>query len=493
MATYKTFRGNTPVLGLELTDTEARVVHLARQGSRLNRLAQLQVLFEDTPTDERDKVLRKRGQALRAALDEAGISTRHVVVSLPRDRVILRELELPGGTEAELRQMAELKMERELPFPIEQMAMGLRVLARENDTQRVLTAFVKSDRLEGQFSVLESAGLEPVGAGVSALYAIQAFQLTEGFVPGMPQGLVSVGQTMTEIAVLNGTESLLSRSASAGLNRVDPQAGPESEGNRAFLDEVARTFTSFHGGKDPIETIYLADHGAGPSGISELLATRFDVPIEPLHPFKSGQFTTSETFDGDHIYATATGAAASYLTGADEIDFIPPAKGLLDWLQLDRKLVAMILGGLALISLYVVPPIHFAQMSEKIDTIKRLRRDYAETAKGYKVYRDKVQEIGPWRESRTPWIEVLEHLSRRIDTKRAYLTHIQFRDRGTLILRGVARTSKDCAGVADLLNKEQMFKADLKDSGKGRRSRSQFVYSFTIQIELQQQELGGKK
>jgi len=490
MATISKSRGVSPILGIELTEQEARVVHLAKQGSQLKRLGQLCVAFEASDASDRTAVLQARGATLRAALDEAGISTRNCIVSLPRHRVILRELNLPDGSPAELRQMAELRMERELPFPIEQVVMGLRLLppaagATESvdGPQRVLAAFVQQDRLSSHLSVLEAAGIEPQGAGVSALYAIRAFQLSEGFVPGKPQGLVAVGQTMTEIAVLNGTHSLLSRSASTGLARVDPQADPTSEGNQQFLDELARTFTSFHGGKDAIQTIYLTDHGAGCDGVTELLRKRFDVPIESLHPFRCELLEQPETFEDDHLYVTAMGAAATYLTGASEIDFLPPKRGPLDWLKWDSKIAALTTLVVLLIALYLVPPLRFAAMQAQTDQLTDLQKELEQTAKGYQVYRDQVEELGPWNESRTPWIEVLERMSERIDTQRGFLTHLQFRDKGTLVLRGLAKTNRDCTILADALKADPAFDAELKGSSKG-RGRGAYVYDFTIQIKL---------
>lgn len=466
------------VVGVELGPTRARFVELTRKGDKLAVSARGAVVFEAG---------EERGTQLKRALVKAGVKATAAAVSVPRRQVVLRELELPTDDREEVRAMVSLKMERDLPFAASEMVGAIRVLEREGGTSRVLAGYVKRDLLEEQLEVLRGAELKPVCAGVSALLALRALRQSSGFHSGHAQGLVAAGSGLTEIGVLNGDAALTSRAASTGLDRLDLAGGVSAPANRLFLDELDRTFTSFRGGKAPVEAIVLTDEGATAEGFEQLVAERFGVPVSRLHPFDGAVYSSPQTFEDDHQFAVASGAATSALADVEQLDFLDVARdSWLDKLQLDARLLGGIAAVLVLLAVYVVPSMVFGNMQKTIDmhqaTLKELKKDN----KALSEVKAEVLAMEPWAGERTPWFDAMITLNTLVDNRQAYLTSASFNDsKRTISLSGKARSIQAVSALHGALLKHPGFapKTPAKSLARG-----PFPVNFSIEVRLDKVE-----
>lgn len=474
------FKKKAPVsvVGLELGAERARFVELARQGDKLVVNARGEVVFEAG---------EERGTQLKRALVKAGVKATAAAVSVPRRQAVLRELDLPTDDRDEVRAMVSLKMERDLPFAASEMVGAIRVLEQGGGTSRVLAGYVKRELLDEQLEVLRGAELNPTTAGVSALLALRAFRQSSGFESGRAQGLVAAGAGLTEIAVLNGDAALTTRAASTGLDRLDLAAGASAPANRLFLDELARTFTSFRGGKAPVEAIYLTGDGAATDGFEQLVGERFEVPVARMHPFDGSDYSSPQTFDDDHLYAVASGAATSALADVEQLDFLDVAKdSWLDKLQLDARLLGGIAAVLVILAVYVAPSMVFANMRASIDGLevehKKLKADNKKLA----LVKAEVVAMEPWAGERTPWLDVMYSLNALIDNRQAHLTSVSFSDnKRSVSLAGKARSIEAVSALHGALLAHPGFTPMTPAKSQ---ARGQFPVNFTIQVRLEKVE-----
>lgn len=187
------------------------------------------------PADERSRLL---GEWLRRELAALRISTRQVLVSLPREETVVRQLEVPDVPEGELANIVRLQAETRVSSSLEKLLLDFLPLPRQPGavTREVLMATVSRSFSDRMGQVLQAAGLELVSMGLSSVATAEIVARAEAL-RGMPPhdtslALVRNGQRLelslvrdrsllfTHAAQLNGeTEAELIQSALAEVSR----------------------------------------------------------------------------------------------------------------------------------------------------------------------------------------------------------------------------------------------------------------------------------
>ncbi|MGB8635887.1 MAG: PilN domain-containing protein [Rhodanobacteraceae bacterium] len=93
-------------------------------------------------------------QDARSALDDPRVRMR---LCLPRQRVLLRTLQLPAAAEHNLRQVLGFEMDRQTPFKVDQVYLDHRISARDSETRRLTVdlAVVPRPALDAELKQLE--------------------------------------------------------------------------------------------------------------------------------------------------------------------------------------------------------------------------------------------------------------------------------------------------------------------------------------------------
>jgi len=494
-----------PLVGLEITDGAIRWVELVGKAGQLTCTARGEVALAPD---------QAAGTELQRALLVAGATAKRAAIAVPRHLVILRELELPPGPRHELAAMVALKLERELPFPVAEMALALRVdAALPSGAVRVLAAYVRKESLEKSLAVARAAGLEPVSASVSAIAGLRIAPAAGG----AATALVVVGPRMTEIAIAGSDGSMLSRAASAGAGGLDPAAGPDAPGNRTFLDELDRTFKSFAGGAERtgrvaagsgapanggaagaildrtfasvggaetrvlerVARIWLAGPGASTAGLEALVAERFGVPAQPLDPL-----VALGAGSGSPALAVAAGVAVAALEERARLDFVLPRADWRTTLRPSRTVLAIAAGVAIVLGVFVIPPLHFRAMEAEIEVLSKTATELATTDKELAVYRDRVVEIAPWAGGRSPWLAAIGELVAALDTRKAYFTSIKANDgEQRLTVLGKAVSTSDCTRLRDRIDALPAFEATLRGTSI-QADKGGFGIHFTLEVQL---------
>ena len=79
----------------------------------------------------------------------------------PSDKALMRVVDLPTSDPIEMRNMAELQVDKFSPFPVEHMAVALETLSQREKTSRVLIVAVQRELVETFGKALGQAGLLP--------------------------------------------------------------------------------------------------------------------------------------------------------------------------------------------------------------------------------------------------------------------------------------------------------------------------------------------
>ncbi len=260
--------------------------------------------------------------AIRRLFDGRNIKTRDVAASLSGNAVIVKKITLPVMTEAELGESIYWEAEQYIPFDIQDVNLDYQILdapdgAAAKGTMDVLLVAAKKEKIADYTGVIAPAGRSAVVVDVDAFALQNAFEVNYGIDPAAVIVLLNAGASATNINILSGDRSVFTRDISIGgnaytealqkelnlpyeqadqLKRGLPVDGVTFDDARPVLRavsenvmlEIQKTFDFFKAtaASDRIDRIVVSGGASRAEGFTELLADRFEAPVETFDPFK---------------------------------------------------------------------------------------------------------------------------------------------------------------------------------------------------------------
>jgi type IV pilus assembly protein PilM len=280
-------------------------------------------------------------EALTRLISENGIKNSKFGGSLSGHSVIIKKIQLPSMTEAELAESIQWEAEQYIPFDINDVNLDYVVLETGgSDTMDVLLVAVKRDRINDYTSVIVQAGKEPVLVDVDVFAVQNAFESNYSS-RGETVALVNVGASVMNINVLHDGNSVFWRDVAFGGNlyteaiqrefnlpREDAEKlklGQEvgqvsksqvesvlSSASEDLAAELQKTIDFFvaTSSVDRLDRVMLSGGGALVANLEAVLQERFQVNVELLNPFRNIRYNESD-FDPDWINRNAPAMAVA--------------------------------------------------------------------------------------------------------------------------------------------------------------------------------------
>jgi type IV pilus assembly protein PilM len=253
-------------------------------------------------------------EAIRAAMEEAGVKTREVVTAVGGRDVIIKRIQTERVKEQQARELMRWEAEQHVP-DVESVELDFQILDPDgaaSEEMSVLLVAAKRDLVDAKVRILTEAGLIPSIVDVDAFALHNAFEVNH---PDAMQGavaLVNVGNEITNVNVLDDGVPILTRDLAVGTRRFredlqrmhglsaevaeqtvrgydrTPQldAVLEARGEEiavgvdraaAFLAAAARTGAQ-------VRAIYLCGGGSRTPGLADVLGQRLRLPVEQANP-----------------------------------------------------------------------------------------------------------------------------------------------------------------------------------------------------------------
>lgn len=201
------------VLAIDWDTQTLRIIHalINKRGITIDRLLSITIPSNvDTTNPE------QMGQHIRRALDQEGLSTKHAIVDIPRDLVILKSLQLPLAKPEDLPGMVEIQIAKELPFPVKEAVIDYTVESKtaESTSTDILVAAVQHEQLEQYTSTFHHAGLKLDRIGLRPhANKVAVCKMLRFAIPDRVL-FIDVRPVLTEIDVIHHGELSFSRAAS---------------------------------------------------------------------------------------------------------------------------------------------------------------------------------------------------------------------------------------------------------------------------------------
>ncbi|MCP4266864.1 MAG: PilN domain-containing protein [Candidatus Brocadiaceae bacterium] len=122
--------------------------------------------FESTVVED---FLLKESLDLKLLIDTQGIQKGNIILSWPREKTIVREIELPGSSINELRESISYQLDSFVMFTEEEIYYDIYQSNSSDYGEKVFIFAIKRDELDNVISKLESSNLKPDRVIVSPL------------------------------------------------------------------------------------------------------------------------------------------------------------------------------------------------------------------------------------------------------------------------------------------------------------------------------------
>jgi len=186
-------------------------------------------------------------QTIVEAYQELGVTKSKAVISVSGPMVIVRYVDMPVMTKDELEGALRFEAEKIMPYNIDEIELDAQIMeSLEGNRMKVLIAAVKKDLISSQISLLKEAGLEP------AIIDIDSFALANAFINSGTDTeniccLINIGCHKTDVNIVKGGKSYLSRDIDIGLNHAirlvsDNLSVPKAEASKIVEEKLASGF-----------------------------------------------------------------------------------------------------------------------------------------------------------------------------------------------------------------------------------------------------------
>lgn len=252
--------------------------------------------------------------AIRSAVEEAGLKTRDVVTAVGGRDVIIKKIQIERVKEQQARELMRWEAEQHVPFDMESVELDFQILDpdAEGMEMSVLLVAAKRDLIEGKLRLLADAGLDTAIVDVDAFALHNAFEVNHPDAMRGLVGLINIGHEVTNINILDDGVPILTRDITVGtrrfredLQRERGLGADEAESllqgydRSAHLDAViasrgeeiamgverAAAFlasSSRSGGQ--LRAVYLCGGGARVPGLADALGNRLRIRVEQANP-----------------------------------------------------------------------------------------------------------------------------------------------------------------------------------------------------------------
>jgi len=292
--------------------------------------------------------------AIRRLFENNAFKTREVAASLSGNAVIVKKINLPVMTPAELSESIFWEAEQYIPFDIQDVNLDYQILDAGTDgkgTMEVLLVAAKKEKIADYTGVIQQAGRTPVVVDVDAFALQNAYEVNYGLEAQQVIVLLNAGASAININILTGDQSVFTRDISIGGNAYteavqkelnlpfdaaeQAKTGHAVEGvnfddvrpvlhamTENVLLEIQKTFDFFKAtaSSDRIDRIVLSGGASRVDGFRQALQERFGTAVETFDPFRKIGFDAGKLriADADSVLPSAAVAVGLALRKAGD-------------------------------------------------------------------------------------------------------------------------------------------------------------------------------
>ncbi len=326
------FSRSKPTIGLDIGSSHVKLMQLEQTRSGEHRLVAFG-MTELPPEAIVDGAVMNTNvivDAIRDLIQKHRIKTKHAVVSVSGNAVIIKRINLPQMTIDELEESIQWEAEQYIPFDINDVNIDVQILEGASESagqMEVLLVAARKELVNEYQSLIQQAGLRPVVVDVDAFAIANMFEANYE-VPEESIALINIGASTVNIHVLRGGVSAFTRDIGMGgrqfteeiqrmLNISYEEAeamkvgGDERDADAVVPEEIEKVLSSvgenlateiqrsldFYlstSADTGLSRLYLSGGGARTPGLARAITNQTNLGTEIIDPFRKIQIDERE-------------------------------------------------------------------------------------------------------------------------------------------------------------------------------------------------------
>jgi type IV pilus assembly protein PilM len=471
-------------------DWDARNLRLVLVRRRVDGIDLLKAVSIPVPPDVKLDDAEALGAFIREAMRQARIGAKQVLVSIPRDQVVLNTLNLPPTPPEEMAALVQFQIVKELPFGIEQATLDFAVGSGfdPKDPCSVLVAAVRNEQLEFYRKVAYEAGLSVERMGLRPHANLVAVAAQSPEEKSKTLLLIEVGPLLTEIDIIRNDTLIFSRAASVTVPDYGSVGAPRVEDSRIssielhehepddtdrrsvnnLMVEIVRSFEA-HRATDPgvnVDRIVVCGASGIEPQLAQMLAARFAAHADMYTPERALGLTPQRAKELRGFSAPLGLAMGHGRRLLESFDFLHPKKHVSKRTVRLKKLPVAVGTVVLFIAAAVVSYVQFVQPKRvEVAVLDALVDPKRKTVKEIEEFKGQVEALESWRDSEEFWPEVLAMLAENFPPdSEVMVTRLDFESRARA--KSATREGRMTAQLRTVsLGKVNELSAKLKELG----------------------------
>lgn len=209
------------IIGLDIGSSSVKAVQVKRSKKGLELQAfgmeQLmpQTIVDGTVMDQTAVV-----DAIRTLWSRLKLKTKDVSVAISGHSVIIKKINVPRMSRADLAEQVPYEAEHHIPFAKDDVELDYEVVVEQNASgqMELILVAAKKEVVQDYASVVRDAGLNPVVVEVAAFSTQNAFEANYDLGPSETVVIINVGASISNINIVRGNVSLFTRDVTIGGN-----------------------------------------------------------------------------------------------------------------------------------------------------------------------------------------------------------------------------------------------------------------------------------
>jgi len=353
---------------------------------------------------------KRLGEQLRERLKAEGIAQASVMVSVPRERVVLKELRYPQVPLTEEPSVVRFQAIKELSDAPEDVVIDYVPLSGESPTgeRRCLAVAIRKDLYRAIKQMCEAANLRLVAV------TPRPFALAAGLTRAIKAETVHAPEsTHDSVALLSiapgGGEFTICRDGEVAFTRS--VAGPVIASEAMLLGEVRRNLTMYAGAHPghPVQAMYVAE----PDGrFARRFRSTLGIPVHPHDPLAGEVPEVSEEIRSG--FAGAAGLLAVQALGDPPINFAEPRQPKLDANPAKKPLMIAALAAMVLLACGAIFGYITLDAADTEVALKTQQRDDAKKQwEDLEAEGKRLAAAEGWKARRVVWLDELYDMTDR--------------------------------------------------------------------------------
>jgi type IV pilus assembly protein PilM len=469
------------LLALDLSSGTLKLVCAKKAGNRKEVAFLASKPLSGLSDDDISKVLA-------GYLKEWKIKKTGLILSIPSNLVIPKNIEVPSVDPQEIREIVSLQAGRHTPYSKEEVIVDyIPIGTLRQNYSKVLLLIVASSVIKKQFALVEKAGLtvQKVVFSQEAVAALanRLFKLTDAI---SPAAILHIDESATDFTVVFKNKVIFIRSISMGRQQLTADA---EKSKAKFCEEIKKTLEAYQSEnieKNP-SGLLLTGAVFGLDGLDDVLNQAVNIPV------RTTDFYENISFDKKAKEGVLNTKGLSFLNviapvlACQELkaNFIPEEIKLKKALQqrgrdlIKTGFLSLVL--IVLVFLVFISKIYFKAQYLAIlnDKFKTLSQDTGEVEK----ILQRNSQIRNFMAERGYSLKVLKELYDLIPLN-VELNDIRFDREGKFVIRGTAESMGTVFSFLEAMGGSRYFKDPKPKNTSQRQEGKKDVTDFEINASL---------